>query len=75
MFQPKHVELLAGNKILYKKSAILLEHFYELLFIFSRKLSPSSVFQQTEVQIVPLLVLLSSENIVDKHRQIGLTFQ
>jgi hypothetical protein len=26
MFHPKHVELFAGNKILYKKSVILLEH-------------------------------------------------
>jgi hypothetical protein len=27
MFQPKHVEVFTGNKILYKKSVILLEHF------------------------------------------------
>jgi hypothetical protein len=33
MFHPKHVELFAGNKILYK-SAILLEHFLKILPFF-----------------------------------------
>jgi hypothetical protein len=31
MFRPKHVELFAGNKILYKKSVILLEHLKKMI--------------------------------------------
>jgi hypothetical protein len=31
MFHPKHVELFAGNEILYKKSVILLEHLKKIV--------------------------------------------